>query len=173
MANFGWKIWKYPITPKLIAGSMMKHLSNSTFGVSYPITIKIKKPLHSKESNMKNNKRIAYLGMDVHKNSITMALFVEQRKEEEFTKKVANNLNRLIKLIKKLSEEYHLRVCYETSGCCYTIYWTLTARNSSKSLQLHMAWENTHWNFKNQDQKRRYDSFSHRVTAVPPLLPKM
>ena len=28
------------------------------------------------------NKRIAYLGLDVHKNSITMALFVEQQKEE-------------------------------------------------------------------------------------------
>jgi hypothetical protein len=38
------------------------------------------------------NKKIAYLGMDVHKNSITLVLFVEQRKEEEFTKKIANNL---------------------------------------------------------------------------------
>ena len=46
------------------------------------------------------NKRIAYLGLDVHKNSITMALFVEQRQEEE----------------------YHLRVCYEASGCGYSIY---------------------------------------------------
>jgi transposase len=68
------------------------------------------------------NKRIAYLGLDVHKNSLTMALFVEQRQEEEFTKKVANNAGSLLKLIKKLSEEYHLRVCYEASGCGYTIY---------------------------------------------------
>ncbi len=27
------------------------------------------------------NKRVAYLGMDVHKNSITMALFIDQRTE--------------------------------------------------------------------------------------------
>jgi len=51
-----------------------------------------------------------------------MALFIEQRKEEEFTKKVANNLSSLLKLIKKLKEEYHLRVCYEASGCGYSIY---------------------------------------------------
>ncbi|MFC1669074.1 transposase [Spirochaetota bacterium] len=68
------------------------------------------------------NKRIAYLGLDVHKNSITMALFVEQQKEEEFTKKIANNPNYLLKLIKNLSKEYHLRICYEASGCGYTIF---------------------------------------------------
>ncbi len=33
------------------------------------------------------SKQIAYLGLDVHKNSITMALYVKQRKEEEFIKK--------------------------------------------------------------------------------------
>ncbi len=68
------------------------------------------------------NKRFAYLGLDVHKNSITMALFVEQRQDEEFIKKVDNNTNSLLKLIKKLSEQYHLRICYEASGCGYTIY---------------------------------------------------
>jgi transposase len=68
------------------------------------------------------NKKIAYLGMDVHKNSITMALFVEQRQEEEFIKKVVNKTDRLLKIIKKLSEQYHLRICYEASGCGYSIY---------------------------------------------------
>jgi len=68
------------------------------------------------------NKKIAYVGLDVHKNSITMALFIEQRKDEEFTKKLSSNLNSLFKLIKKLSEEFHLRVCYEASGCGYSIY---------------------------------------------------
>jgi len=68
------------------------------------------------------NKRIAYLELDVHKNSITMALFIEQRQEEEFTKKIANNASSLLKLIKKLSEEYHLKICYEASRCGYSIY---------------------------------------------------
>jgi len=72
------------------------------------------------------NKRIAYLGLDVHKNSITMALFVKQRKEEEFIKKVANNPKSFLKLIKKLDKEYHLHVCYEASGCGYSIYRKLT-----------------------------------------------
>lgn len=56
------------------------------------------------------NKRIAYVGLDVHKNSITIALFIEQKKDEEFTKKISSNLNSLFKLIKKLSEEFHLRL---------------------------------------------------------------
>ncbi len=71
-------------------------------------------------------KQIAYVGLDVHKNSITMALMVEQRKDEEFIKKIANNRKELLKLLTKLSEEYHLRVCYEASGCGYSIYRKLT-----------------------------------------------
>jgi transposase len=71
-------------------------------------------------------KKIAYLGLDVHKNSITMALFVEQRKEEEFTKKIPNNRKTLLTHVKKMSENFHLRVCYEASGCGYTIYRHLT-----------------------------------------------
>jgi transposase len=68
------------------------------------------------------NKRIAYLGMDVHKNSITLALFVEQRNEEEFIKKISNNPKTLIRIIEKLTGEYNLRTCYEASGCGYSIY---------------------------------------------------
>jgi len=60
--------------------------------------------------------------MDVHKNSITMALFIEQRKEEEFIRKIENNPKTLVRIIKDLSKEYHLRVCYEAGGCGYSIY---------------------------------------------------
>lgn len=42
------------------------------------------------------NKQIAYLGMDVHKNSITMALSVENKKDKKFIKKVANESAGLI-----------------------------------------------------------------------------
>jgi transposase len=58
-----------------------------------------------------------------------MALFIEQRQEEEFTKKVANNTGSLLKLIKKLSKEFHLRVCYEASGCGFVIYRKLVKHN--------------------------------------------
>ncbi|MDA3900086.1 MAG: hypothetical protein PF637_06155 [Spirochaetes bacterium] len=64
------------------------------------------------------NKKIAYLGMDGHKNSITLVLFVEQRKEEEFTKKIANNLTTLFKLIKNLSDDYHLKTCWSVLRTC-------------------------------------------------------
>lgn len=59
------------------------------------------------------NKKIAYVGLDVHKNSITLALFIEQQKEEEFIKKISNNKNTVMKLLSRLTKEYHLRVCYE------------------------------------------------------------
>ena len=47
------------------------------------------------------NKKIAYVGLDVHKNSITIALFVEQRKEEEWIKKIAHNKKTLLSLLKE------------------------------------------------------------------------
>lgn len=68
------------------------------------------------------SKKLAYIGMDVHKNSITLALFIEQRKTEEFIKKISNDKRTLIKLLNTLREEYYLRVCYEASGCGYSIY---------------------------------------------------
>jgi hypothetical protein len=71
------------------------------------------------------NKKIAYLGMDVHKNSITLVLFVEQRKEEEFTKKIANNLtikkSRLIGLMLEnlpyiYAQVFSLQLMYQTNN---------------------------------------------------------
>ena len=67
-------------------------------------------------------KQIAYIGLDVHKNSITMALFAGNSEKEEFTKRSSNTIQELLKTMKKLSEEYYLRVCYEASGCGYKIY---------------------------------------------------
>ena len=49
------------------------------------------------------NKKIAYVGIDVHKNSITLALFVEQQKEEKFIKKIGPDRKVLLKLLNKLS----------------------------------------------------------------------
>lgn len=72
------------------------------------------------------SKEIAYLGLDVHKNSITLALLVEQRKEEEFIRKIPHDIKALLRTVKQLSEEYHLRTCYEASGCGFTIYRKFT-----------------------------------------------
>ena len=46
------------------------------------------------------NKKIVYAGIDVHKNSITIALFVQQRKEENWIKKIAHNKKTLLSLLK-------------------------------------------------------------------------
>jgi transposase len=71
-------------------------------------------------------KKIAYVGMDVHKNSITLALFAEQHKEEEFVKKTGPERKALLGLLKKLSRDYYIRTCYEASRCGYSIYLKLS-----------------------------------------------
>lgn len=67
-------------------------------------------------------KQIAYLGLDVHKKTITLALFVGQSKEAELTREIRNNLKDLIKIVKSFHEKYSLRTCYEAGGCGFRIY---------------------------------------------------
>ena len=74
---------------------------------------------------MKN--KIAWIGLDVHKNSITMALVEAGSGKEKIVQKLPNNLNQLLKLLKKLGTEYNLLVCYEAGPCGYGIYRKLTA----------------------------------------------
>ena len=73
---------------------------------------------------MKN--KIAWIGLDVHKNSITLALVEAGSGNEKFVQKLPNNPNQLIKLLRKLEENYNLRVCYEAGPCGYGIYRKLT-----------------------------------------------
>jgi len=85
------------------------------------------------------SKEIAYLGLDVHKNSITLALLVEQRKEEEFIRKIPHDIKALLRTVKQLSEEYHLRTCYEASGCGFTIYRSSLNTESTALLSRHLS----------------------------------
>ena len=48
---------------------------------------------------MKN--KIAWIGLDVHKNSITLALVETGSGNEKFVQKLPNNPNQLIKLLRK------------------------------------------------------------------------
>lgn len=70
-------------------------------------------------------KKHAYLGLDVHKKSITLALIVGNCHTEEFVRKISNNTKYLLKILNELSESYNMQICYEASGCGYKIYRTL------------------------------------------------
>lgn len=67
-------------------------------------------------------KKRAYIGLDVHKNSITMAMFAGNSKQEDFVIKLPNDRSKLIRQIKKLTKDYHVKVAYEAGGCGYSIY---------------------------------------------------
>lgn len=66
-------------------------------------------------------KKTAYIGLDVHKNSITISRVIGQsNRSEEF--KIPHDPALLRKKLKELGRRYDLRVCYEAGACGYGIY---------------------------------------------------
>jgi transposase len=53
-------------------------------------------------------------------------MLLQNKKDYEFVKKIPNFLSKLKKLLKPLSEEYNLLICYEAGCCGYKIYRELT-----------------------------------------------
>jgi len=64
----------------------------------------------------------AWIGLDVHKNSVTVALVESGAEGEKFTQKMPNSPHQLVQLMRKLQREYDLRVCYEAGPCGYSLY---------------------------------------------------
>ena len=62
------------------------------------------------------NKKIAYLGLDVHKKTYTGALNRIDKSSFEFEKTFSSNIPKVVKIIKELAKEYDLRICYEAGG---------------------------------------------------------
>ena len=67
---------------------------------------------------------IAFVGLDVHKKSISVAVADGGvRKEARYFGKIANSAQALSKLAAKLSHKGRtLRFCYEAGPCCYGIH---------------------------------------------------
>jgi len=66
-------------------------------------------------------KSIAHVGMDVHKESISVYALPEQGNEAIFEQRVVNDSLRVKKLFSKWSRSYDLRCCYEASGAGYVV----------------------------------------------------
>ncbi len=64
---------------------------------------------------MQQRKAIAYVGIDYHKNTVTFAVIIEGTNEYYDTKHMANEDKILRKYMKKLSQKYEIKTCYEAS----------------------------------------------------------
>ena len=69
-------------------------------------------------------KTIKYVGMDVHKDSITIAIADDGRDGEvRFYGKIAHDLNQIDKVMRKLiSQNSELRCVYEAGPCGYPLH---------------------------------------------------
>lgn len=71
-------------------------------------------------------KRIKFVGLDVHAETITVAV-AEQEGEVRPLGVIPNRVESLRKLVKKLGPVGQLRFCYEAGPTGYVVYWQLTA----------------------------------------------
>ena len=68
-----------------------------------------------------------HLGMDVHKDSITVAVFRDATRKPEVVERLPYDLKKLKRLLDRQSREGSLRACYEASGAGFVLQRQLTA----------------------------------------------
>lgn len=64
-------------------------------------------------------KKIAYVGIDYHQNSLTIAVFIRDNNDIHETIRIKNNDKIIQKYMKKLSEKFNIKACYEASFSGY------------------------------------------------------
>src|SRR5215217_5870251 len=70
---------------------------------------------------------IIYLGMDVHKESITIAVLPTGAKRPTRLDRLPNDLPKLKKWLERIARAGEVRACYEASGAGYVLHRALTA----------------------------------------------
>lgn len=68
---------------------------------------------------------IIYLGMDVHKDSITIAVLPATAPSPTRVERLSTDLVKLKRLLDRLAREGELRSCYEASGAGYVLHRTM------------------------------------------------
>ncbi len=77
-----------------------------------------------------SNEYAGYVGLDVHKDTIAVAVALPGREAAYDHGEIANNLKAIKKLVNRLSKQFEGQVvlfAYEAGPCGYDLYWQLTA----------------------------------------------
>jgi transposase len=64
-------------------------------------------------------KKIAYVGIDYHENSLSIAVRIQDKNEIHKTVRLKNQDKIIRKYMKKLSEDFDIKACYEASSSGY------------------------------------------------------
>ena len=67
-------------------------------------------------------KSIAWVGNDVHQETITISVYVDNDQEPREEKTIKNEKRLVCKFYKRLARDYEIRACYEASGSGYVFY---------------------------------------------------
>ncbi len=97
----------------------MKQFSVETIGFETPATVV------RQESPLAERHYPAYLGLDVHKETIPWAVAIEGRSSPQYRGEIANRPNKVLKLVEKLNQEFGGEVllwCYEAGPCGYQLH---------------------------------------------------
>ena len=67
-------------------------------------------------------KSIAYVGIDVHKDSVSVLMLPEEGNDPILERRLENDSLKVKKFFVKWSESYEMHCCYEASGCGYVLH---------------------------------------------------
>lgn len=67
-----------------------------------------------------------FLGLDVHKDSVTVAVFVGHASEPERVDRLVNDPHKLRRYFQRLADRGTIRACYEASGAGYVLQRQMT-----------------------------------------------
>ena len=69
---------------------------------------------------------IIWIGMDVHKDSVMLAVYLGNAKEPELEERLPNDLRKLKRFFDRWSRRGEIHTCYESSGVGYVLHREIT-----------------------------------------------
>ena len=75
---------------------------------------------------MSKSESLIFIGMDVHQDTVTLAVFEGASKEAAVVQKLPNDLRKLRRFFDRWAKRGEIRTCYEASGAGYVLYHELT-----------------------------------------------